>query len=67
MDTTPPPMLSEREAHENWIRVHAIKLAIKRSGYRSLEESITDAKRIEQYILRPNGCRILRLKRKRGK
>ena len=58
--------LSAREEYEAWLRRAALELAMKHRPYQSLESAIEDAKRIEGYLMRPEGCQVLNLPKKRG-
>lgn len=56
--------LSSAQMHENWIRVEAMNMTLRRNHKAPIESSITEAKKIEAYLLGHKKAAVLRIRKK---
>lgn len=57
--------LTDAQMHQNWIRVDAMNMALRRNRKAPIESSIEDAKKIEAYLLGRKKAAVLRIQKKR--
>lgn len=59
--------MTDRKAHENWIRRECFELAAKNRPFSSLKSTIKRAKEIEKYILDQRPADVVKLVGKEDK